>query len=227
MGGKHIYSAAAYSNFYGGYKMFGAGSDGSDIGKRGVEEIVKRDIENFKEWHWSEVSGAMERIFERNNGYAIPSFYASEILHNKKTQIVDETHYSREIGGETHIKVIYGFRDEALYNKVMGIINEWDESTIGRVQDINEEINIRESSETPEESRERRISAAYRIIGTISDNMDEREMSELTPYQVEMIKKCLDVLYNFTDDNRSVRGIDLGEYMLDTYPVITCNSFDV
>lgn len=85
--------------------------------------IIRYDIENYEGWYWAEVSGKVEHLMKKYNGYPIPNIYAEEILNKHGQLELDEdgVHYFRQIGLEDttkHRKVIYGFKHQELFDRV-------------------------------------------------------------------------------------------------------------
>lgn len=112
-----------------GDKVIGMGCDQTELGKEGIKSIIKRDIENYADFHWAEVSGIIEHLMKKYNGYAIPNVYASYVLGKNPKDIQlseDGLHYSRiiGIGGDRITKAIYGFRNEAVFDAVTNDIEE-------------------------------------------------------------------------------------------------------
>ena len=75
-----VVACAIYRNMEGSYKMVAIGCNQDEIGKQGIQAIIKDDIEKFDFHFWAEVSGAIEHYFRKYNGYPMPNILASEIL---------------------------------------------------------------------------------------------------------------------------------------------------
>lgn len=107
-----ILTAALYSKNKGGFKLVGCGTKhGTPEEKDIIYDIVKDDAEEYSQWHWAEVSGAMERIFQKCGGNPIPAELAKEILNKGHGDFIycdDAAHYKRLIGGKYHTKILYG-----------------------------------------------------------------------------------------------------------------------
>ncbi len=97
-----IVAAAIYDNRKGGEKLVGCGTlNGAKEEKEIIYNIVLNDAERMSQWHWGEVSGAMERIFQKSGGSPIPSEIAQIVLEtpNSNIKIDDDSHYYRLING--------------------------------------------------------------------------------------------------------------------------------
>ena len=77
--------------------------------------------------YWVEVSGAVERYFDRHSLYRVPNMLASEILQVDDDEVwplQDGFHYNRSVGdnGEMFTKIILGLTSDAAYHKVVSNI---------------------------------------------------------------------------------------------------------
>ncbi|BAV39180.1 hypothetical protein BPT24_057 [Tenacibaculum phage pT24] len=90
-----------------GRKAIAKGSDGTDLGKKGVKDIYMEDIKLGRAW--GEFSGASAGYQIKKGAVPIPSKYAKDILGKEILSYNDDGfHYTREIGGEPHEKIILG-----------------------------------------------------------------------------------------------------------------------
>lgn len=125
-----VIACATYRSM-GGYKMTGIGCDQTQEGKNALQEIIKDNISNFKDWYWAEVSGAVEYFFKKHDGYPLPNIYIPTLFGpSKKIQLLDDgVHYLRTIGvdGIEYKKMIFGFRDKELYDKVQQEVENYDD----------------------------------------------------------------------------------------------------
>lgn len=123
-----ICSAAIYDSRKDGQKLIGCGTlNGEKREKDILYDIVLDDTTNFSKWHWAEVSGAMERIFQKAGGNPIPSRFAKEILKKPLSDfnIDNDSHYYRLINNKWYRKIIYGFKDEETYHNVMNSFSKY------------------------------------------------------------------------------------------------------
>lgn len=93
-----------------GRKGIAAGSDGTKIGIEAIKQIY---IENIQQQRaWGEYSGKAENFILKKGGVPISNEFVEEILgkpiHSKDP---DGFHYTREIMGELHKKIIIGHLD--------------------------------------------------------------------------------------------------------------------
>lgn len=103
-----IVAAALYKDKF-GRKAIAKGFDGTEVGKAAVKMIYKEDVEQKDRNSWGEFSGGAERQMLKNGGIPIPNTLVGEILG--KPIIVknpDGFHYTREINGEEHEKIMIG-----------------------------------------------------------------------------------------------------------------------
>lgn len=90
-----------------GRKSIAGGTDGSDEGKQWLVKICEEDIKLNRAW--GEVSGAMEHIMLKKGAVPIPSSMAAKILGKPILSYdPDGYHYTREIQGEPHTKIMVG-----------------------------------------------------------------------------------------------------------------------
>ena len=117
-----IVACAIYRNMEGSYKMVAIGCNQEDIGKQGIQAIIKDDIEKFDYHFWAEVSGAIEHYFRKYNGYPMPNILAPEILSISSELIRlsknDNVHYERQISNEWFEKMIFGAKSKEVYERM-------------------------------------------------------------------------------------------------------------
>lgn len=103
-----------------GKKSIAAGTDGSVEGKQGLVKMSEEDIKMNRAW--GEFSGAMEHIMLKKGGVPISNTMASKLL-GKPIESFDEDgyHYTREIQGELHRKIIIGD-----LNKLLNLLQNTD-----------------------------------------------------------------------------------------------------
>ena len=96
-----------------GRKSIGGGTDGSDEGKKWFMKICEEDIKLNRAW--GEVSGKMEHVMLKRGAVPIPSSMVANILGKPILSYdPDGYHYTREIAGEPHTKMMYGDLDKLL-----------------------------------------------------------------------------------------------------------------
>lgn len=101
-----IVAAALYKDKY-GRKAIAKGFDGTEIGKDAVKMIYKEDVEQNRSW--GEFSGGAEKLMLKNGGIPLPNTLAKDILQKPIISLnPDGFHYTREINGEPHEKIIIG-----------------------------------------------------------------------------------------------------------------------
>lgn len=103
----HVYCAMLYKD-QNGRKSIASGTDGSSLGKRDYFKMKEEDIKFQRAW--AEVSGPVEKIMKRSGAEPIPNKFASVLTGKEISELnPDGYHYTREISGHQHEKIIYGF----------------------------------------------------------------------------------------------------------------------
>ena len=101
-----IVAISLYKDFK-GRKGIGAGSDGSEEGKKALYDLWAEDLKLNRAW--TEVSGKTEHIKLKQGFKPIPNKYAAEILNKEILNLnPDGIHYTRLISGVPYEKVIVG-----------------------------------------------------------------------------------------------------------------------
>ena len=147
-----IVACAIYRNMEGSYKMVAIGCNQEDIGKQGIQAIIKDDIEKFDYHFWAEVSGAIEHYFKKYNGYPMPNILAPEILSisselirpSKNMKEVNKINENSNMNGRYSVKQamyivenIYRAHEEDGYNE---LIPSWYEA-------LNESMEVLSAAE--------------------------------------------------------------------------------
>ena len=102
--------------------------------------IIEYDIQNWEEWVWIEASGKIEEIFRKYGGFNVPTKYVKIFLRSIPFDLVDEYHYSRNIGGNMETKTIFGFKDESTFEFLKKEITDKVNAFINRTK-INESLS--------------------------------------------------------------------------------------
>jgi hypothetical protein len=90
-----------------GRKSIAGGTDGSDVGKIWFIKMCEEDIKLNRAW--GEVSGKMEHIMLSKGATPIPNTMVADILGKPVLSLdPDGYHYTREIMGEPHTKIMIG-----------------------------------------------------------------------------------------------------------------------
>lgn len=96
-----------------GRKSIAGGTDGSALGRLWFLKICEEDIKLNRAW--GEVSGKMEHIMLKRGATPIPNTMVAKILGKPIISLdPDGYHYTREIMGEPHTKMMIGDVDELL-----------------------------------------------------------------------------------------------------------------
>ena len=108
-----IVACQVYNTKQGGRKIVAGGTDGTDIGKKALYDIMQEDVKRIERGSWAEVSEAMEYLYVlKFGGVPIPVDIATKILRDKGKRIIsvsdDGYHYTREIAGTPLEKIMFG-----------------------------------------------------------------------------------------------------------------------
>lgn len=121
-----IVAVAIYTSKHGGRKLIAVAADGTSIGKDALYSIIREDIKMMAQRQaWAEVSGKMEYLYNKFGAVVVPSKYIQDILRGKEiSNQKSDGHYSRYIKGTPHEKIIFGWIDPDIKNKVDSRLNE-------------------------------------------------------------------------------------------------------
>lgn len=209
-----IVACAIYRNMEGSYKMVAIGCNQEEIGKQGIQAIIKDDIEKFDFHFWAEVSGAIEHYFRKYNGYPMPNILASAILNISSESIrlstKDMVHYERQISNEWFEKMIFGAKSKEVYEAAIAAVEDY--STF--MKEVN---NITEGAKT---AGKYSIKQAMYIIENIYRAHEEDNFNELIPSWHAALVESLKVLMA-AEPSRTINDyIEYCHYLLDTMPVL-------
>lgn len=138
-----IITVSVYNGYLDGNKCVGATCVKDEKHENAVKLlnlIIEYDIQNWEEWVWIEASGKIEEIFNKYGGFNVPTKYVKIFLRNIPFNLVDEYHYSRNIGGNMETKTIFGFKDESTFEFLKKEITDKVNAFINRTK-INESLN--------------------------------------------------------------------------------------
>lgn len=118
-----------------GRKCIAYGTNGSAEGKKAVVEVLRADLGRS----WVECSGAVERSLLKLGGekYRVPARYAEKLTGKKCKVSKDGWHYTRDLNGHIHEKLIIGtptgieiertLEPEVLEARVIGVVRKLDQ----------------------------------------------------------------------------------------------------
>ena len=92
-----------------------------EFGTKGVYALIEYEIKNDKYCCFAEVSGAIEHMYAKSNGYVVPNTFVKRILGNRGIIPIegDFFHYEhRYPDGTMYVKMLYGFKSQDLFNKM-------------------------------------------------------------------------------------------------------------
>ena len=214
-----LLACATYRILGQGSKLTAIGCIQNEIGKLAIQEIIKHNIKNLDLHYWAEVSGAIEHYFKKHNGYPMPNTMASEILGVPADRIKlceeDKVHYERIIGtdGDWYVKMIFGIKDEATFNRVLEIVDNYE----GFMKEVN---NMRTESNTMSYN----VRQAMYIIDNIYRCNEEDGFNEMLPSWHRAIIQSIHTLESIENKERYIeRYIQTAYYLLEKMPVLKLN----
>jgi hypothetical protein len=209
-----IVACAIYRNMEGSYKMVAIGCNQEDIGKQGIQAIIKDDIEKFDYHFWAEVSGAIEHYFRKYNGYPMPNILAPEILSISSELIRlsknDNVHYERQISDEWFEKMIYGAKSKEVYEAAIAAVEDYSKF-MKEVNKVNENSNM---------NGRYSVKQAMYIVENIYRAHEEDGYNELIPSWYEALNESMEVLLAAEQTQTVVDYIEYCNYLLETMPVL-------
>jgi hypothetical protein len=209
-----IVACAIYRNMEGSYKMVAIGCNQEDIGKQGIQAIIKDDIEKFDYHFWAEVSGAIEHYFRKYNGYPMPNILAPEILSISSELIRlsknDNVHYERQISNEWFEKMIFGAKSKEVYEAAIAAVEDYSKF-MKEVNKVNENSNM---------NGRYSVKQAMYIVENIYRAHEEDGYNELIPSWYEALNESMEVLLAAEQTQTVVDYIEYCNYLLETMPVL-------
>ena len=197
-----IVAVAIYTSKNLGRKLIAVATDGTDTGKNSLFNIIREDIKMMNQRQaWAEVSGKMEYLYNKFGGVVIPSKYVQDILKDKEIyNKEDDGHYTRDIKGEPHKKIMYGWIDPDIKRDVDGRLNESYEY-IDKLNRDNIDIKANNITE------KRLVSLFYesgRIVSNFVDNLRPLRESDINRLKAlrEIYLQCLksgNISFKFKD----------------------------
>lgn len=193
-----IVAVAVFNDYLGGNKLIGIGAISGGLHDKGsicVNQMINKSIQQYDNWYWAEVSGRIEYLYEHMNGYPIPNIYAEDILNKKVILAEDGLHYNRKIGisKEPVTKIIYGFKDKELFDKVKSEC--FDEHI--QFMDRLKRGEIREWNLKDDKDRVKRIKV---IIDYYYDMYYEDEIHELPRIMYQELSSYVSLLRKLYQD---------------------------
>lgn len=209
-----VVACATYRNMEGSYKMVAIGCNQEEIGKEGIQAIIKDDIEKFDYHFWAEVSGAIEHYLRKYNGYPMPNILAPEILSISSELIRlsenDNVHYERQISNEWFEKMIYGAKSKEVYEAAIAAVEDYSKF-MKDVNKITENINM---------GNRYSVKQAMYIVENIYRAHEEDGFNELIPSWYEALIKSMEVLKAAEQTQTVIDYIEYCNYLLETMPVL-------
>lgn len=212
--GDELVACAIYRNMEDSFKMVAIGCNQEEIGKQGIQAIIKDDIDKLDFHFWAEVSGAIEHYFRKYNGYPMPNMLASDILQISPEKIrlsnKDMVHYERVIADEWFEKMIYGAKSEDVFKAAMAAVDDYS-TFMKEVNQITEDAGT-DMVYTPKQ--------AMYIIENIYRAHEEDGFNELVPSWYNALLKAKETLKRMKP-SRTVRDyLEYCNYLLETMPLL-------
>lgn len=188
-----ILAVKIYTSKKGGRKSIACATDGTPEGKDALYSILKEDIKMMDQRQaWAEVSGKMEYLYNKFGGVVVPSKYVKDILKDKEIfGQKDDGHYSRNIKGEPHEKIMFGWIDPEIKQRVDNRINE-SYDAVDTMTDDNRYIT---SATVTDRKLMNLFDESDRIISNFIDNLYPMRRSDVI--RLKQLKRFyFDCLFN-------------------------------
>lgn len=219
--GDEIVACAIYRRMEDSYKMVAIGCNQEEIGKEGIQAIIKDDIEKFDFHFWAEVSGAIEHYFKKYNGYPMPNTLASDILNIPSDLIRlssnDKVHYERQIANEWYRKMIFGAKSKEIYEAALAAVDDYS-TFIKEVNNIREETNY---------GCKYSLKQALYIVENIYRAHEEDNFNELVPSWYEALQEAMKTLKMQEPSETVLEYIDYCEYLFDNMPLLELHPLEL
>lgn len=204
-----ILAVKIYTSKKGGRKSIACATNGTPEGKDALYSILKEDIKMMDQRQaWAKVSGKMEHLYNKFGGVVVPSKYVKDILKDKEIfGQKDDGHYSRNIKGEPHEKIMFGWIDPEIKQRVDNRINE-SYDAVDTMTDDNRYIT---SATVTDRKLMNLFDESDRIISNFIDNLYPLRRSDVI--RLKQLKRFyFDCLFN---DNVSDKFKDYCEIEID------------
>lgn len=203
------------------YKMVAIGCNQEEIGKIGMQSIIKNDIEQVEYRFWVETSGAIEHYFKKYNGYPMPNVLASQILQITEDSIrpskTDLIHYERLISDEWYEKMILGIKSEEVFQAALKSVDDYSKF-MREVNRIDENVN---------NGLKYSVKQAIYIIENIYRAHEEDGFNELVPSWYEALCEAKKTLIRAERTQMIVDYIDYCNYLIETMPILKLHTLFV
>ncbi|MBP5642858.1 MAG: hypothetical protein J6X10_01305 [Bacteroidales bacterium] len=216
-----IVACAIYRKMEDSFKMVAIGCNQEEIGKEGLQSIVKDDIIKVDYHFWAEVSGAIEHYFKKYNGYPMPNILASKILQVSEESIrfssKDLEHYERLIADEWYEKMIFGIKNEEIFQEALKAVDDYSKF-MREVNKISEKIK---------NGFKYTLKQAIYIVENIYRAHEEDGFNELVPSWYEALCEAKKTLVQSEKTQTIVDYIEYCDYLLETMPILTLHTLSV
>lgn len=216
-----IVACATYRKMENSFKMVAIGCNQEEIGKKGLQSIIKDDILKVDYHFWAEVSGAIEHYFKKYNGYPMPNLLASNILQVSEESIrlssKDLEHYERLIAGEWYEKMIFGIKSEEVFQLALKAVDDYSKF-MREVNNISENIN---------NGLQYTLKQAIYIVENIYRAHEEDGFNELVPSWYEALCEAKKTLIQSEKTQTIEDYIEYCDYLLETMPILKLHTLSV
>lgn len=216
-----IVACATYRKMEDSFKMVAIGCNQEEIGKEGLQSIIKDDILKVNYHFWAEVSGAIEHYFKKYNGYPMPNILASKILQISEDSIrfstKDLVHYERLIADEWYEKMIFGIKSEEVFQEALRAVDDYSKF-MREVNKINENTN---------NGLKYTLKQAMYIVENIYRAHEEDGFNELVPSWYEALCEAKRTLVQSQKTQTIEDYIEYCDYLLETMPILKLHTLSV
>lgn len=216
-----IVACATYRKMEDSFKMVAIGCNQEEIGKRGLQSIIKDDILKVNYHFWAEVSGAIEHYFKKYNGYPMPNILASKILQISEESIRlssnDLVHYERLIADEWYEKMIFGIKSEEVFQAALKAVDDYSKF----MRDVNQ---IKEDTNN---GLKYTLKQAMYIVENIYRAHEEDGFNELVPSWYEALCEAKRTLVQSEKTQTIEDYIEYCDYLFDTMPILKLHTLSV
>lgn len=177
--------------------------------------------------YWTECSGGIEHLCEKHEGMKFPNEYAFEFLQSLVILLDDGYHYERKVKGETQRKIIYGFKNQEMFEAVKKDYIDYIDQCVQYI--LDKQIN--ETMEKPSFGRLSKVECSVAIINFFVDLRWEEDCYDLFSESLEVLAANVDYLKNMVgqlpQNKRLLQAIENGEDLINTTSIITIHKLSV
>lgn len=229
-------AVAIYTGYRGGFKSIGITATTNplyrEIGKKAVEEIIVKNISDYKLNFWTVCSGVIEHLYAKHNGILIPSEFAELYLPATNIKgVVDDYHFYLQNNNmdEPLTKCIYGFNDVGTFNVIYNKYTKYVDDSIASIEKTHKIVNEGIVEETPKYELILCASKLSIIIDLEMEGVHELPIEKLNDFRecINKMEKLFNEMSfdeNTTQHNKVILG--LGKYAVDMMEPMILHKFE-